>query len=139
MRTLEQRRAHYAWMRIETVSEGDKGTANDVAMYLKGMPAMVLANGLGQSLAFMLSKAKGNEADAHYIVYDMIAEWLVDRRNVYGGPKAKLMLAIIEGDRATYQQAQEETWALLVWLKKFADAYIRPNAAGANGQTGAKG
>jgi len=139
VRTLEQERAHYAWTRVKAVNEGDKGTANDVAMYLKGMPAMVLSNGLGQSLAFMLSKAKGNQADAHYIVYDMIAEWLVDKRNVYGGSKAELMLAIIEGDRAIYQQAQGETWALLVWLKKFADAYIRPGAAGADRRTGGKG
>ncbi|MBP7892762.1 MAG: type III-B CRISPR module-associated protein Cmr5 [Firmicutes bacterium] len=124
MSTLEQERARYAWEQIDRVktTAGDK--AAEVAMHLRGLPAMVLANGLGQSLAFLLSKAKGNTKSSHYVVYDVIAEWVVSRRGICPGPKQDLIHSLMQGDRSTYQRAQDETWALLVWLKKFADAYI---------------
>lgn len=134
MRLLEQRRAEYAWQRIDATKKELGDGAKDVAMHLRGMPAMVLANGLGQSLGFMLAKAKGNPKDPHYVVYDIIAEWLVERRSIYAGQRRDLIQSIMAGDRAVYQQAQEETWALLVWLKKFGDAYIGNDTGAAGGE-----
>lgn len=124
MRTLEQERALFAWERINSVCMEHPTQAKDVAMHIKKMPAMVLANGLGQALAFLLQKDEGNRSGPEYIVYDIIAEWIVEERKLYTGPRADLMSRLIQGDRFLYRQAQEETWALLVWLKKFAEAYI---------------
>jgi CRISPR-associated protein Cmr5 len=124
MRMLEQERALFAWEQVSSVRKGNAKVAKDVAMYIKGMPAMVLANGLGQTLAFLLQKAGGNQTDPEYIVYDILAKWIMDRRKIYEGPRAHLMKKLIEGDRYLYQQSQEEIWALLVWLKKFSDAYL---------------
>ncbi|MGI6539205.1 MAG: type III-B CRISPR module-associated protein Cmr5 [Bacillota bacterium] len=52
--------------------------AKDVAMNIRKMPTMVLTNGLGQTLAFLLQKDEGRRSGPEYIVYDMIAEWIVD-------------------------------------------------------------
>ncbi|MGE5573039.1 MAG: type III-B CRISPR module-associated protein Cmr5 [Bacteroidota bacterium] len=124
MSTLEQQRAHYAWEKINHVTTDASSKAAEVTMHLRSLPAMVLANGLGQSLAFLLAKAQGNPTSPHYMVYDMIAEWLVSRRRICAGEKENLIHSLMQGDRSMYQRAQDETWALLVWLKKFADAYI---------------
>lgn len=124
MRTLEQERALFAWEQVSSIRKGDAKVAKDVAMYIKRTPAMVLTNGLGQTLAFLLQKAEGNRATAGYIVYDIFAKWIVDERRIYEGPRADLMKKLIEGDRYLYRQSQEEIWALLVWLKKFSDAYL---------------
>ena len=117
MRMLEQERALFAWEQVSSVRKGNAKVAKDVAMYIKGMPAMVLANGLGQTLAFLLQKAGGNQTDPEYIVYDILAKWIMDRRKIYEGPRAHLMKKLIEGDRYLYQQSQEEIWALLCGLR----------------------
>lgn len=122
MRTLEQKRALFAWDRVVAIREGNKDAAK-IAMHIQRLPAMVLANGLGQTLAFLLQKS-GNKSGAEYVVYDILAEWIVDQRELYEGPRDQLMERLIAGDRFLYQQAQEEVWALLVWLKKFAAAYL---------------
>ncbi|HHY63011.1 MAG TPA: type III-B CRISPR module-associated protein Cmr5 [Bacillota bacterium] len=124
MRTLEQERALFAWERVNSVCKDHPNDAKDVAMNIRKMPTMVLTNGLGQTLAFLLQKDEGRRSGPEYIVYDMIAEWVVDKRKLYAGPRADLMNQLIQGDRYLYRQAQEETWAMLAWLKKFADAYI---------------
>jgi CRISPR-associated protein Cmr5 len=122
MRTLEQKRASFAWDRVVAIREGNKDAAK-IAMHIQRLPAMVLANGLGETLAFLLQKS-GNKSGPEYDVYDILAEWIVDERKLYEGPRNQLLERLIAGDRFLYQQAQEEVWALLVWLKKFAAAYL---------------
>lgn len=135
MKTLEQRRAAYAWNKLEELlgkpvvhsnrSAGGKGgtEASRVVVYLQRLPAMVLTNGLGQTLAFLLSRSEGVTQDPAYVVFDVIAEWLVDHRRFYDGERRRLLAALMEGDRGTYRLAQYETWELLSWLKSFAQAY----------------
>ncbi|MGI6558007.1 MAG: type III-B CRISPR module-associated protein Cmr5 [Limnochordia bacterium] len=122
MRTLEQQRASFAWKWIASVREGNKDAAK-IAMHLQRLPAMVLTNGLGQTLAFLLQKSD-NKASPEYDVYDVLAKWIVDERKLYEGTRDQLMQRLITGDRFLYQQAQEEICALLVWLKKLAAAYL---------------
>ena len=56
MRTLEQKRASFAWDRVVAIREGNKDAAK-IAMHIQRLPAMVLANGLGETLAFLLQKS----------------------------------------------------------------------------------
>jgi CRISPR-associated protein Cmr5 len=86
-----------------------------------------LQNGLGQALATLLAASKGRSAreSDHRRLYDQMQVWLC--RSDVGAPypdQADLMQAITSGDEAAYVQAQSEAIAYLVWLKKFAVAYL---------------
>ncbi len=124
MKTLEQKRAQFAWEQINKVRNQKKYSPAKVAMHLRRLPAMVLTNGLGQTLAFLLADSKNNKDGPSYVVYAMLAEWLITKRHLYEGKQEELLYHLAKGDRAKYQQAQEEVWALLNWLKKCADAYL---------------
>ncbi|NLG86289.1 MAG: type III-B CRISPR module-associated protein Cmr5 [Firmicutes bacterium] len=124
MRTLEQDRALFAWEQIDKVRNQKKYSPAKVAMHLRRLPAMVLTNGLGQTLAFLLADSENKKDKPSYVVYDMLAEWLITKRHLYEGKKEELLYYLVKGDRTKYQQAQEEVWALLNWLKKCADAYL---------------
>lgn len=68
MRTLEQERALFAWERVNSVCKDHPNDAKDVAMNIRKMPTMVLTNGLGQTLAFLLQKDEGRRSGPEYIV-----------------------------------------------------------------------
>jgi CRISPR-associated protein Cmr5 len=117
--TLEQRRAVFAWDRVNSL---EKNLNEKAGMYIRKLPAMTFNNGLGQTLAFLLAKA-AEDVSAHS-VYDILADWLITERQIYTGGKEQLIKTIAENDRYQYQLAQEEVWALLNWLKKFTDAFL---------------
>ncbi len=52
MKTLDQIRAEYAWKCVQGVDDKYKNLA-------KGLPALVMSNGLMQTLAFLQGKANG--------------------------------------------------------------------------------
>lgn len=133
MKTLEQRRASYAYTRLEQVygqydsaGEDNKKAASEkkrVAPYLYRLPAMLLTNGLGHTLAFLQSKGSDEQWDAEYVAFDIVAEWLVEHRELYAGPRREIVKRMMEGSRHTYRLATQETWALLAWLKNFAQKH----------------
>lgn len=113
-RLLSQQRAAYALERVQEVREN-----HEYARLCRDLPAMLLQNGLGQSLAFLRSKRKENTADK---LYGDISGWLIEKRRIYAGDD--LIEAVINGDRSEYMAAQEEALELSGWLKRFADALI---------------
>lgn len=124
--TLEQKRAKYALDAITKAKENDKEKNGEgYGRHVRKLPAMILNNGLGQALAFLL--ADGKEPSKK--LYEDIQEWLrgeskVDcPRRIYAGSEA-LIKSLMAGDRSQYLQAQDESLKLLVWMKKFADAYL---------------
>lgn len=131
-RTLEQRRALYALQVIE------RHKANDGAEYKKrystlvhGLPSMVLQNGLGQALAYLVSDAEDKSAreKASRALYDELQEWLCGTRSrerpervyVHG---SDLITALMAGSRTDYQWAQVSALTLLGWMRRFAQAYL---------------
>ena len=124
--SLEQRRANYAWQRIDEVKK--KGFAKKYGQLARGAPADVQTNGLGQTLAFWrangvkASKAQHNE---HAQLLQDVSRWVMEERFRWSHEKG--LLGWITGDGATtdeYRQATVETLALLVWLKRFAEAEL---------------
>lgn len=116
-RLLSQERAAYALKRVKEASKD-----HDYAGLCRDMPAMLLQNGLGQSLAFLLSKSKGANDKAHRQLYDDLSGWLIQNRRIYS--EGGLIEAVMNGDRRTYMTAHEEALELSGWLKRFADALI---------------
>lgn len=120
MKLLSQERGAYALKRVQ-----DAGKDYDYARFCRDLPAMLLGNGLGQSLAFLASKAgerKEREQKAAGRLYDDLSGWLVGKRGIYAGND--LIEAVMDGDRQSYTAAHEEAVEFSGWLKRFADALI---------------
>jgi CRISPR-associated protein Cmr5 len=118
MKLLSQERAAYALARVQ-----EAGQNHDYAGLCRDLPATLLQNGLGQSLAFLRSKSKEKAAEN---LYGDISGWLIEKRGIYGG--GDLIEAVIRGDRRDYMVAQEEALELSGWLKRFADALVSKEA-----------
>jgi len=134
--TLEQKRAKYALGLVNhQKNKKDKKAGEDYGRHVKKFPAMVLNNGLGQTLAFLLAdNGKAKEKGKEKIVkpskelYNDIQKWLcgnVDSEypcRVYSG--GDLIESLMNGDRSDYVHAQEEVLSFFKWMRKFAEAYL---------------
>lgn len=113
MPSLDQQRAAYAWK----VVQGQNGEYGKLA---KGAPALIMNNGLMQTLAFYQDKAKAH----HKALNKHIIDWLWERRPRRDEGVAptfeQTMQALQEDDNQTYRKATEETLALLRWIRQFA-------------------
>lgn len=126
MQTKEQKRSAFALVQVEKVFgiPVDKETAN----FVVGVPTMVLANGLGQTLAFLLSKQK----DQHTKTFSVVRKWLEQEvTSLKGRTDLEFLQSFAALDQAVYLQAQQETLALLQWLKRYVRAFEK-------GEKGAK-
>jgi CRISPR-associated protein Cmr5 len=136
--SLAQRRAAHALSRIRLHEKAGANSYGNYVSYTESLPATILMNGLGQAAATLLSKAAREkkdgkevikETDPHYSLYRDIQDWLCGSdpaapySNAANVPD-KLMQAITGQDEETYLRAQSEALAYLVWLKKFANAYL---------------
>lgn len=124
--TLEQQRAADALLRIKSLQGKDPLLEGKFRSYVKGLPAEILTEGLGQALATHLAAASGlNNPDAHEALYRAVSDWLCrnDAYAPYPG-QANAIEGITHHDAATYRQAQMEAMSYLVWLKKFAVAFL---------------
>ncbi len=128
--TLEQRVAKYA---LDVIEKHRHAGASDVARryatLVRSVPSMVMQNGLGQTLAYLLADAEGKPDKPSKQLYQELQEWLL------GNPSEErpqrvyrtgddLITALMDGSRYDYQRAQEAVLALLGWMRKFADAYL---------------
>lgn len=118
MSSLDQERSAYAWKRAQNCS-------SDYANLAKSAPALIMNNGLMQTLAFFM--AKGGE---HKTLNTHIIEWLGVRfKGVGAFPENEkkadfqsVMAALHQSEPAVYRRASEEALALLRWIRQFASA-----------------
>lgn len=136
MRTLGQKRAEYALKKVlEKAVNIDKFDS-----FVAGAPSQILQNGLGQTLAFWLSKGvkknkntgqkEFNEKDKHLVLFDIIFEWLnFKEKDICNEfiPKIEKREKFIEYlnkiDQEKYITIQKEVLALLEWVKRYAQAF----------------
>jgi CRISPR-associated protein Cmr5 len=124
--SLEQKRANYAWQQINDVK--GKGFAKKYGQLARSAPADVQTNGLGQTLAFWRAngfKAGKAQQNEHAQLLEDVSQWVMEERFHWSHEKG--LLGWITGNGATtdrYRQATVETLALLVWLKRFAEAEL---------------
>lgn len=128
--SLDQRRAKHALERIKT-RQGDDTKQSDYLSYVKALPATILQNGLGQAMATLLAAAKGKENDPHHRLYQDVQSWLCGGDQESPFPKRgdqnsieELIEEITKSDQQCYLKAQAEAQAYLIWLKKFAAAFL---------------
>ena len=117
-RTLGQQRAAYCLEKLEKIG----CSRSDFRPLSAGLPAMILQNGFGQTLAFLQAKGK----DKHISAFQIIAGWLVNRKLLPDNTDrpAELLKQISNLEQDKYLQAQKETLAMLEWLKRYANASL---------------
>jgi len=120
MPDLEQERAAVAWKAAEEAPN------KDYENLAKAAPALIMGNGLMQTLAYFQGKGK----DHHIVLNRQLLNWLCKRFKGRKGFPAEtekdkfgpVMKALYEADSVDYRQATEEALALLKWIRQFAPA-----------------
>lgn len=121
IQSKDQKRAKHALNAIENLK--DKMEHSKVKSAVSGLPAMIHMNGLGHAFAFFLSDVK-NFPEREKIV-EIVFDWLKDDGEVLKNyANISALNAITQVDMTTYQIAQQEAQAYLLWLKKFARALL---------------
>jgi CRISPR-associated protein Cmr5 len=117
MNTIAQKRSAFALEKLKTIPKADQEKFKKLSA---GLPAMILQNGLGQTLAFLLAKGKGE----HVAAFDMISAWLKNQKVITDCQHSNAMaeLSTISQDR--YLHGQEEVLKILEWIKRYANADI---------------
>ncbi len=116
-KTLGQQRAAYCLEKLEKITCSRK----EFKPLSAGLPAMILQNGFGQTLAFLQAKGK----DKHVAAFQIIAGWLIDRTLLTDDDRpAGILKQISELEQTKYLHAQKETLAMLEWLKRYANASL---------------
>lgn len=121
--TLEQRRAAFALARVRA---NQKVALGNYVSYVSALPATIVMNGLGQALAFLLAKDRGNGHD-HRRLYQDLAAWLshqIPELRAADDDLDNVLRKLVEADQDVYLRAQAESIAYLSWLKQFARAYL---------------
>lgn len=119
MADLDQDRAAFAWQRVELAKRDmPAGKYSDYKNLAKGAPAMIMNNGLMQTLAFFHSKVKG-KPQYNLLSNDLLA-WL-ERQCSMPRDYAALMGGLFVLESANYRHATDECMQLLRWLRQFAD------------------
>jgi CRISPR-associated protein Cmr5 len=117
VKRISQRQAEFALQYVQRLrSNVQKGFRDKV----KSAPAMILQNGLGAALAFMLGK------DDHKEVAMAVLAWLRKAEILVGvaDRPADFISAINGLSVGKYLHAQQEALEVLAWLKRYADAEL---------------
>ena len=115
MQTKEQQRSAFALANI-----GDNLNSEEANFWV-GLPTLILENGLGQSMAFLMSKAK--KADKHQKAVNIIRKWLNQEKFIASNSDRDFLQKLTECDQHAYLQAQQESMNMLCWMKRYAKAF----------------
>lgn len=123
----EHRRARKAWELVNSIPDKIIQKYSSLA---KSAPVMILTNGLGQTLAFFISKSNGKNEYA--LLYDHLSQWLSENTVWSKDNTAKeLIERIINETSQGYRMTTEEALAFLSWIKRFASAKTPEEDGGA--------
>jgi len=134
MQTKEQQRAAFALKQVEQVY--CIPVKEDTANFVVGVPTMILTDGLGQSLAFLLSKQKPGEPNKHTKTFGIIKDWL-QQQGINGltarGNDLDFIKQFSALEQNNYLRAQQEALAMLQWLKRYVRAFGQGEEEGEGG------
>jgi len=120
--TLDQQRAAYAWECVTGVGD----SLPEYTKLAKSAPALIMNNGLMQTLAFLQCKGK----DQHKKLLGHLCRWLGRRLGVepifvpeteadFGG----VMRSLCSAPSSLYRRATDESLDLLRWIRQLAPAH----------------
>ena len=120
MENIQQERAKFAIEQLEKISI-NQVIDKDTATFIVGMPNMILSNGIGQTLAFLLAKT-----DKEKKVYRILKNWICKKYANLGFTDKSDMdfiktFCTLKQDK--YLEIQRECLRLCEWLKRYARAF----------------
>lgn len=115
MKSLDQERASYAWERVQSATREYQSLA-------KSLPALIMTNGLMQTLAFL----SGKSTKEHKRLCEDILGWLNKVALIQKGEYQTAIREMAEGmDSLQYQRVTEEALAVLRWIRYLAQTVGR--------------
>ena len=120
MENIQQERAKFAIEQLEKISS-NQVIDKDTATFIVGTPNMILSNGIGQTMAFLLAKT-----DKEKKVYRILKNWICKKYANLGFTDKSDMdfiktFCTLKQDK--YLEIQRESLRLCEWLKRYARAF----------------
>ncbi|WP_299791640.1 type III-B CRISPR module-associated protein Cmr5 [uncultured Shewanella sp.] len=122
MQLITQQRADFSLRILNSAKELPAGEQKQIRTVANSIPAQIQRTGLGQTLAFALSKKDKTDGKGWDFFHQILQKWICEERKLY--QSRDLMSSLTQGDMQQYQQAQAEALALLIWTRKFARAML---------------
>lgn len=125
IKKLEQGRAEFAYKCVKDAVEKLDDKKQEYRSNSRKIPTMILANGLGPTLAFI--KAKEKNGNAYEFLYSQIKNYFQSGNTTrirMPSDKKDLTEWVISCNSKEYRFITQELLALLNWLKRFAEGMI---------------
>jgi len=116
----EQSRAAFAWGKIEDIEKIYPDAKEKYGTLARKLPAMIQANGLGQTLAFLRAKGGKDKKDAHNVIFEHFSQWVLKQLRI--NSEQDLLTWVIQQPSDAYRRATTESIAFAIWLRRFAEA-----------------
>ena len=115
--TLEQQRAQFAW---DCAKEGTALAGDEYRNLAKAAPALIMNNGLMQTLAFYQDKGKPH----HMTLAGQLRRWIMKREGGNGQDPGfqPMMDVLLRAQPDQYRRATDEALLILRWIRQFAAA-----------------
>lgn len=149
---LERGRAKFAYkcaqegkeIKSKQQIDGEYYQDDKYASYVKKIPQMILSNGLGQTLAFIVSKkqkqkekekpgSEKNPKNAYDLIYHQLIKYMKSSsssRIQMHENKNDLLEWIVSCNSIDYRYTTQELLAFLNWLRRFAEGLIEEEVEG---------
>lgn len=114
--TREQERAKSAWEAIAEVEKKDDKQRNKYGTLARGLPATILRDGLGPTVAFLQAKGEAH----HKLLYTHLSQWIKAALKPQG--YSELAQHLRDCSSAEYRMAATEVLAYQLWLKRYVEA-----------------
>ncbi len=143
LKGIENGRAQFAYECVEDAKKAYKEKAqidgqfyhtDKYDSYVSKVPMMIQVNGLGNTLAFILSKKqkekkekeKENPKNAYDLIYSQITKWFTEERKYLLNIEETddLVKKVVALESKEYRIVTIEVLSLFNWLKRFADGLI---------------
>jgi CRISPR type III-B/RAMP module-associated protein Cmr5 len=133
-RTLEQQRVEAALRSVESVP---REAAEEYRSLAQGFPAMLVSSGIAPALAFLEARAKrtkekdnkDSKVNASALLSSHVAKWVLEncfKETSSGNTPGQQCLKKLSGvDSVRYRLAEREAVEFAVWVKRFAQAYLK--------------
>ena len=109
---IDENRAAEAWEFVGEVKNDEK---QEYEAQVKKLPSHIMANGLGQTLAFLYTKKK-----AHKRLLRQCGRYLKERGIIGNAQDEEAVIqAVVELDEDRYHQATDEILRMADWLRRF--------------------
>lgn len=125
LRKFEQDRAQRAWGCIDEINRWPDDKRRDKEEYrswAQKVPALILTNGLGNTLAYLQAKGEKKPDKPQQKLYEHISKGV--RKEMKWSSSTDLLQEIIGGTSVSYRIATIVALEFCTWLKRFAEATL---------------